>query len=137
MTDEVFLWRRLDMPGKESARLTSKDAQWHLEGVAVFEHGTRSCRLAYKVICDAGWKTQSGRVIGRVGESVVDVEVTVDDAGRWRFNGEARPQLAGCVDLDFNFSPSTNMLPIRRLGLAVGQEARVRAAWLRDRKSVV
>ena len=35
------------------------------------------------------------------------------------------------VDIDLNFSPSTNLLPIRRLGLAVGAEAPVTAAWLR------
>jgi len=29
------------------------------------------------------------------------------------------------------FSPATNLLPIRRLNLEVGQEAEVRAAWLR------
>ena len=39
--------------------------------------------------------------------------------------------MEGCVDVDLNFSPSTNLLPIRRLGLAVGEEADVRAAWLR------
>jgi len=33
--------------------------------------------------------------------------------------------------LDLNFSPATNLLPIRRLELAVGQEGEVRAAWLR------
>jgi hypothetical protein len=37
----------------------------------------------------------------------------------------------GCTDADLNFSPSTNLLPIRRLDLAVGQAAEVRAAWLR------
>lgn len=39
--------------------------------------------------------------------------------------------MAGCIDLDLNFSPSTNLLPIRRLGLAIGEEAKVNAAWLR------
>ena len=39
--------------------------------------------------------------------------------------------MAGCIDLDLNFSPSTNLLPIRRLDLPVGQGAGVRAAWLR------
>lgn len=39
--------------------------------------------------------------------------------------------MAGCVDLDLNFSPSTNLLPIRRLELAVGQRTEVKAAWLR------
>jgi len=46
-------------------------------------------------------------------------------------NGKECPEVAGCIDLDLNFSPSTNLLPIRRLNLAVGQEAVVRAAWLR------
>jgi uncharacterized protein len=37
----------------------------------------------------------------------------------------------GCLDLDVNFSPATNLLPIRRLNLSVGLEAEVRTAWLR------
>jgi hypothetical protein len=39
--------------------------------------------------------------------------------------------MAGCVNIDLNFSPSTNLLPIRRLDLSVGASAIVRAAWLR------
>ena len=39
--------------------------------------------------------------------------------------------MTGCIDLDLNFSPLTNTLPIRRLNLEVGEEAHVRAAWLR------
>ena len=53
----------------------------------------------------------------------------------WRLIGspcrELRPVVSGCIDLDLNFSPSTNLLPIRRLNLSVGQQATVRAAWLR------
>ena len=39
--------------------------------------------------------------------------------------------MTGCVDLDLNFIPSTTLLPVRRLGLAIGQSAEVQAAWLR------
>lgn len=39
--------------------------------------------------------------------------------------------MAECVDIDLNFSPSTNLLPIRRFDLSVGASAIVRAAWLR------
>jgi hypothetical protein len=42
-----------------------------------------------------------------------------------------RPKGAACIDLDLNFSPSTNLLPLMDLGLAIGQEATIRAAWLR------
>jgi hypothetical protein len=46
-------------------------------------------------------------------------------------NDVERPEVSGCIDLDLNFSPSTNVIPIRRLGLPIGQERRFRAAWLR------
>jgi len=39
--------------------------------------------------------------------------------------------VAGCLDIDLAFSPSTNLLPIRRLKLRPGEAAEVRAAWLR------
>lgn len=39
--------------------------------------------------------------------------------------------MAGSTDIDLNFSPSTNLLPIRRLNLAVGEAANVNATWLR------
>jgi hypothetical protein len=76
-------------------------------------------------------RTLSGRVAGWVGNRTVEIAIVADSARRWRLNGAECPEVAGCIDLDLNFSPSTNLLPIRRLGLAVGQETRAQAAWLR------
>jgi hypothetical protein len=121
----------MDRPGHESARLFTKDSRWHLEGTAVFAHDRQPCRLDYLVICNSRWQTLSGKVAGWVGTETVDVDLAVDGDRRWRLNGEGCPEVAGCVDLDLNFSPSTNLLPIRRLNLAIGQGAAVRAAWLR------
>jgi hypothetical protein len=70
-------------------------------------------------------------VAGWVGNQVIELDLAVDAARRWWLNGTEYAQVAGCIDLDLNFSPSTNLLPIRRLDLAIGQEAEVRAAWLR------
>jgi hypothetical protein len=70
-------------------------------------------------------------VTGWVGDTTVEIELTVDAAQQWRLNGEHVPFVTGCLDLDLNFSPSTNLLPIRRLALEVGQSAGVKAAWLR------
>lgn len=55
----------------------------------------------------------------------------VDREHRCRLNGIDPPAVAGCIDEDLNFSSSTNLLPIRRLILAVGQNAPVKAAWLK------
>lgn len=58
------------------------------------------------------------------------VQVETDGAGSWRLNGSAAPAVTSCIDIDLAFSPSTNLLPLRRLNLAVGASASVRAAWL-------
>ena len=129
--DQSILWRRLDRPGHEFARLLSHGSDWHLSGTALFTHEQQPCRLDYLVVCGSAWQTLSGRVTGWVGDRRIETEVTVDSARQWRLNGTARPEVEGCIDLDLNFSPSTNLLPIRRLGLGMGQEATVRAAWLR------
>jgi hypothetical protein len=131
VTDLSILWRRLDRPGHESARLYSHHSCWHLTGTAIFAHNQRACRLDYLVMCDAAWQTFSGKVAGWVGNQTIEIELAADAARRWRLNGTECPAVAGCIDLDLNFSPSTNLLPIRRLGLAIGHEAAVRAAWLR------
>ena len=125
------LWRRLDRPGHEAARLVSHGSRWHLAGTAVFAHDGQPCRLDYLIVCRPDWRTLSGKVTGWVGDQDVDVEIAVEPQGGWRLNETVVPEIAGCLDLDLNFSPSTNLLPIRRLNLAVGQEAEVRAAWLR------
>jgi hypothetical protein len=59
------------------------------------------------------------------------LQLAVDEQQRWQLNGRDMAALAGCVDVDLGFSPSTNSLPIRRLKLAVGESAEVAAAWLR------
>lgn len=83
------------------------------------------------MVCDASWSTTAAKVSGWLGPADVEIELTVDPEHNWRLNGLERPAVAGCIDLDLNFSPSTNLLPIRRLNLAVGEEAEVKAAWLR------
>jgi hypothetical protein len=121
----------LDQPGLESARLSFRQSQWHLLGTAVFPHKQQPCRLDYSIVCNSQWRTLSAKVGGWIGKELVEIDLAVDPAHRWRMNGTEVPAVEGCIDLDLNFSPCTNLLPIRRLSLNVGQEAEVQAAWLR------
>jgi hypothetical protein len=61
----------------------------------------------------------------------VNIEIAVDAARRWWLDGVEMPSVAGCIDIDIAFTPATNLLPLRRLGLTAGETASVRAAWLR------
>jgi hypothetical protein len=125
-----LLWRWMDRPGHEAARLQQAGGEWHLRGTSVLLHEGAPCRLDYLVVCDVAWRTLGARVEGWIGAEPVAAEIAVD-GDRWLLNGVEAAQVAGAIDIDLNFSPSTNLLPIRRLGLRIGEEARVRAAWLR------
>ena len=127
----AVLWQRLDQPGHEAVRLVQGDTGYELAGTAVFADDARPCRLDYAVRCDAEWRTTAARVTGWVGSAPVEVSIIVGAGGRWTLNGRECPAVAGCIDVDLNFSPCTNLLPVRRLRLPVGQAAAVRAAWLR------
>ncbi len=113
MGDEVVaarVWRFLGGPGLEHCRLL-RDG---LAGDVV----VGQCVFSYRVVVDAEWRTRSLRVAGFVGTEP------------FMFALDA-PLPEGCIDVDLGFTPSTNTLPIRRLALQVGEEARVSAAWLR------
>lgn len=124
-------WRRLDLPGHESARLERSYGAWELIGAAEFTFEDRLYRLYYNVACDDAWRTARARIAGSIAGEAIEITVEADAEGQWRLNGRECPQVEGCVDVDLNFSPSTNLLPIRRLRLEVGESAEVRAAWLR------
>ena len=125
------LWRRLDRPGHEACRVEELAGGWSVSGSAVFGGEEGPCRLDYRIRTDASWRTITARVEGWAGQRSIALEIAADDSGHWSMNGSPQPAVEGCVDLDLNFSPSTNLLPIRRLALPVGQEAAVRAAWLK------
>ena len=128
---ESILWRGLVFPGHESCSLFSQGAEWHVHGTAIFSHEQRPCRLDYHIVCDAAWRTLSAKVEGWLNHRSVELQIKTNLSGRWWLNDVEQPQVEGSTDIDLNFSPSTNLLPIRRLGLAIGEAAEVRAAWLR------
>jgi len=131
MTRKSILWKRLDAPGHDVARLWFQDPFWCLEGTSIFIEDRQICRLDYQVSCDKAWNTVSGKVFGWVGEKSIDVQFAAAPDGHWMLNGCDSEEVKGCTDIDLNFTPATNLLPIRRLQLPIGQKARVRSAWLK------
>lgn len=127
---ETMLWRRLDLPGHEIASLEVLDDGWKLSGTTIFAYQQDPVKLDYVVICDAAWRTNSAQVSGVIGGQAIDLTVSVDSQRRWSLNGTECSCLEGSIDIDLGFSPSTNLIPIRRLALAVGEPAEVSAAWL-------
>jgi uncharacterized protein len=122
------LWRRLDTPGHDAAWLERTPDGWLLWGTAVFRGGDTPACLAYEVACDRSWATKRGAVRGRIGDALIAHEITRNDGG-WVVDGVPVAGIEDLVDLDFGFTPATNLLQLRRVELAVGAAAEVPVAW--------
>ena len=126
----MFLWRRLDEPGHDGCALWRVANGWRLSGAAAFRETGLACGLRYEVLADRAWRTRRATVSGQAGRRAVELRITSAARGGWTLNGVPQPRLAGCTDVDLGFTPATNLLPIRRLALKIGQRAEAPAAYL-------
>jgi hypothetical protein len=130
LTVSSILWRRLDGPGHDACRLTQHAFGWQVEGTAVLQFAGRPALLTYAAMCDLSWRAQRGHVRGWIAKRTVEFSIERTAGGVWTLNGEDVPALRVLVDLDFGFTPSTNLLQVRRLALDNGEAADAPAAWL-------
>jgi hypothetical protein len=105
------------------------DVRAHGQTAAVEDGQAWSVR--YVITLDEAWHTRHAQVWGLSAMGERDVIVEIDGAGRWRVNGHLRPDLDGCLDVDLESSAWTNMIPVRRMGLGVGEAAEAPAVYLR------
>jgi hypothetical protein len=125
---ETALWRRLDMPGHDAARIESVPGGHLLEGTAVFRHDDGPATISYRVDLAPDWSTRRGLLRGFVGTKAVGNEI-LRGPGGWTLDGVAQPDLGQLLDLDLGFTPATNLQQLRRVPLAIGQQADIRVAW--------
>jgi len=85
-------------------------------------------RYSYEIVCESDWTFRQLRLEAAAGERTL--LITSDGRGRWEVGGAVRSDLTDAIDLDLAITPFTNTLPIRRLDLAVDDEADVTAAYV-------
>jgi hypothetical protein len=123
-----IIWESVPWPGIEHLRLTADDDGVAADGLVVGVDEGAAFRCRYEVRCDAAWRVREVRAALLDGG---EIHLLADGAGRWTAaDGEPRPDLDGCLDLDIRVTPLTNTLPIRRLGLRPGESAELAVAYL-------
>lgn len=119
-------WSAWDGSGLEVARLSAGPQGVQAAGEISAEPGERPW-AQYALACDAAWRTLDVRV--QLGDGRA-LELASDGAGSWTRGGGPAPELAGAVDADLSGTPLINTLPIRRLGLGIGDRARIACAYV-------
>ncbi len=98
-------------------------------GTAALEDGV-PWAVQYRIEVDEAWETRRVEAVGisSLGHHTLHAECR---DGRWRVNGTERPDLDGCVDIDFETSAVTNTLAVHRLDLSAVTPQDVPAAFVR------
>ncbi|MFW5420808.1 putative glycolipid-binding domain-containing protein [Nocardiopsis sp. CNT-189] len=127
MCDLPVAWTRVDdARGTAVGALVPERSGHRMEGgeTAVDGGAVYSCRFTVRT--DLAWTTRSVHVEVLSSSGVRTLDVTCR-AGLWTVDGERRPLLDGCTDVDIAATPLTRTLPVRRLGLRRGEHRDIAA----------
>ena len=131
MTTRRVAWRRSDeVLADEHCTINLRDSGLSLIGTVLGAEDGLPVRVEYRVLADAAGATTGVHVRDLRGFAQRTLTLARDAKGSWTLDGAAAKALKGCIDVDLGCSPSTNTLPIRRLGLEIGEEAEIHVAWL-------
>jgi hypothetical protein len=119
-------WRSLHTQGHDSA-LLAPALGWTLTGMAAFWLREGPVAVNYSVEVDEDWITRRGSIRGFVGSRRFyhSIERTADG---WKLDGKPNG-MAELVDLDFGFTPATNVFQVQRAGLEIGERAEFSVVW--------
>ncbi|RQO74046.1 hypothetical protein DBR43_01170 [Pedobacter sp. KBW06] len=86
----------------------------------------REVDFSYRIHVDTNWRTLEVSVQNRMGRDFKQLVYTSDGAGNW-FDAEGLElsNFKGCIEIDIMLSPFTNSLPVKRLGMKLGESQHI------------
>ena len=125
-----ILWRRLDNSTMEYCTFQLRETTM-ISGQVIGDLSGTFGKVEYVVSCLSDGSTKSVSVHVNTLTKEVLLNFRRETSGLWLVNGQERPDLEECKDVDIGVTPATNTLPIRRFQLKVGESRELVAAWLR------
>ena len=108
-------WEALDWPGLEHVVVSSDAAGFQAAGQLVLGPPVGPASVSYQLSCDANWRVTELTITAATAAGTRTLALSADRHARWLADGQPRPDLDGCIDVDISLTPLTNTLPIRRL----------------------
>ncbi len=121
-------WQAVEGGGLEHLDLRREGDAIAAQSVVLGARGGIAYGLRYSIDLTADWRVRKVDLSLTTGARLTLIS---DGAGQWSdAQGNALAALAGCLWPDISATPFTNTLPIRGLGLDIGQSASIRVLYL-------
>ena len=117
--------------GYEAVSLRADDTGYRLDGHTVATEGRHPWVVRYAIRLDERWITRAAQVWKWSHSGSRTVRLDTNQAGEWQVDGSVAHELEGCIDIDLELSCRTNVIPIHRLRLRIGESADAPAAYVR------
>jgi uncharacterized protein len=127
--DRSVRWVLAKGTGAEYLRISETSDGIAANSVVIGERNGVPFGLTYRLACDAAWCVRDVTV--SIFGSSDPISIRSEGCGRWSDgHGRTLDELEGCLDVDIAATPFTNTLPIRRMGLAVGESREILVAYV-------
>ena len=113
-------WKRIDFPGFETLAL-EEDADGIRARSVIIDNSDEPFGLVADWRLDRGWVSRSLHLTLLRDGGVRELAIARTGPLSWRVDGEARPDLDGCLEIDVSATPFCNGLALRRLGHEPGE----------------
>ena len=113
-------WKRIDFPGFETLAL-DEDADGVRARSVIIDNSDAPLGLYIDWRLDRTWASRSVRLTLLRDGRVRELAIARTGAASWRVDGQPRPDLDGCAEVDISATPFCNGLALRRLGQAPGE----------------
>jgi hypothetical protein len=121
-------WRSLEHGGLEECRVYDWIESIKVRSAVVSQVGQDRLGVFYELSLTPDWTFES--ILLQRTDGVMSVLSRGKDGSWFDMQVEELPQLKGCIDIDFEMTPLTNTLPIRRAPLAIGETRRFKMAYI-------
>jgi hypothetical protein len=114
----VFRWRRLDVAGLEILSVTNSADGIYIRGQCI-DAGDEPFCVHHEWSLDSSWRSKILRLtmVSEGGDRQLGIERAGD--AQWKVDGQDRPDLEGCDEIDLSFTPICNCIALRRVELAI------------------
>ena len=126
-----IVWLGQQWPSLDHCTVQPISRGWIFNGQLVAVVKSRPFGVNYTITVDKSFKTRTVMIekIDPDGKKE-RLRITASQHS-WNVNGRSRSDLVGCDDIDLEFSPVTNTLPIRRARPRIGSKIDLTTVWVR------
>jgi len=125
-----ILWHSAARTSFEYFQIDHRTYGHALRGIVLARLDGEASEIVYDIECDIEWRTRRVSIVQTWNSVVTTVTLLVSERQEWSSGNTLLPALHGLIDVDLAITPSTNLLPLKRLPIAIGDSCETTAAWV-------